>query len=288
MIADWQLLALFTSFATAAYIHVNNVFKVDGLVLVFLRGLALALTVWPILFFVELPQNISFYLYSIAVGACVVLGDKALFGAAAKHGARLTSLFISMKIFVVFAIWSLIQPAGFLALIASPTAIIGITVCYLAIVAAMIGLRRQDASFLAIIAIVPAAIFLGMADILTKLALTDIPLSQFILFFWVGQLSTVAVSGAMQWNLLKNKTAEVFTRHNIIGTAGVMVPFLFLITGFLLSVAKAPNPAYVGAITVLTTVWLTIFYKLTRGDNANMGSTAVIVLAALGLVFFTN
>ena len=288
-IADWQILALLTSFATAAYIHANNMFQVEGITLVFLRGLVFTAVCWPVMFMFPLPQTLNFYLFSLAVGGCVALGDKALFSAAAKHGGRLTSLFISLKIFFVFSVWSFIAPEGFLELWHQPLIFTGIVVCYAAMVAAMMGLRKQDASLAALIAIIPAAVFLGLADVLTKLSLEGVSLAQFTQFFWLGQVAAMVVAGIMKsYGKLTTEKAPIFTRHNFIGTFGVILPFLFLITFFLTAVAKAPNPAYVGGITVLTTVWLTLYYHWKKVDNSSLTPTFIIVTAAMGLVYLTS
>ncbi|MDD9912877.1 MAG: hypothetical protein OXR68_04615 [Alphaproteobacteria bacterium] len=290
ILQDWQILSLLTSFATAVYIHVNHTQKICGLTLVLLRGLFMVVLLGSIALFLPLPQqDWFFYFCALAIGFCVVWGDKHLLNAAAKHGGRLTSLFISMKIFLLFTVWSIIEPSSFLSLLTQPWVMVGMLACYIAMVAAMLGLRRQDHTAAAVVAVVPAAVFLSGADIFTKLGLDETAgFADMVYFLLVGQAGCVVGSAVLLRKDLCTRYRHVFSKKHLKGTAIILVPFLALVVTFVSAVSRAPNPAYVGAITVLTTVWLTVYYKLTRGDSANWQSTFVLVAAAMGLTLLTS
>ncbi len=289
VIQDWQFFALLTSFATAVYIHVNHKVQVSGLILVLLRGIFMLAVLSPVWFLFPYPKDGCFYIYGFLVGIAVVAGDKYLLDASAKHGGRLTSLFISWKIFILFAIWSFIKPQEFFVLVGHPYIFAGIIVCYMAMVWAMLHMRKQDTASAAMLAVLPAAFFLSGADIFTKLGLTEYDsIASLLQFVFIGQISCVV--GSLLWlrPQLKKSVRSVFNKQHVKGTFILIVPYLFLLVTFLLAITKAPNPAYVGAITVLTTVWLTIYYKFTQADNSSWRSTMILVASAIGLTLLTS
>ena len=289
LLDNWQFLAFIASMLTAVYIHINHKFKVSGLVLVLLRGLFMVLALLPVAVFLGLPDvGVSFYFMSVLIGLIVVIGDKFLLDAAAVHGGRLTSLFISMKMFVVFTAWSIIQPASIAPLLENGWAMAGVVGCYFMMVAAMNSMRAHDGTVKAILAIIPAVIALGTSDIFSKKALGTMEgLDVLIWFLLVTQIGCVLGSSAWLYPKLRYQTATIFNRDNIKGALVMLVPFTFMIGFFLSAIARAPNPGYVGAITVLTTVWLTIYYKITQDDSASWRSSLVLVIAAMILAYLT-
>lgn len=285
---EWYIPAIAVSFLTAMYIHTNHFFQLDGVQLVHLRAVfvfVVAAVVLPWLG--ALPTNPWLYAAAAGVGVLTTFADRNLLNAAAKYGGRLTSLFISIKIALVFVAWSVWDPASFTPLLKQPVTLAGLAACYGLMVIALIKMRRNDACLGALLAITPAAILLGMSDVLSKHVLDGTNMwSQTIAF-----LGTVSVS---QWlvsaGLLRRSGTSLrglYTWVNVQATVVIGVVFFVMVLTFLYAVVLSPNPAYVSAVSVLSTAWLTLYYKLTCGDDASLVASLVLVFAAIMLTLMT-
>ena len=98
----WQLLALIFSFFGAAIIHANHVYKIDGFTAVFLRGFMMLLLGVPLGMFLGAPTELAFYGWAAITGVLITGADVMLLNASAKHGGRLTAMYIPLKMFFVF------------------------------------------------------------------------------------------------------------------------------------------------------------------------------------------
>jgi hypothetical protein len=285
---SWQLLALVFSFFGAALIHANHVFKVDGFVLVFLRAFFVAGFGLPLFLFLSPPTQPGFYMWAALTGVVITLADVLLFNAANHHGGRLTSLYIPIKIFMVFVLWSVVDPTSFLILWETPLLLAGVLGCFVLTALALFYMRSNDASWSALLAILPVALSLTLADVFAKHAIAPgSVVAGAVMFLIVNGLVSSVLSALWLKFKRRENLAALFTKTNLTGAAVVggllLVGVSILLSAFVLS----PNPAYAGAIAVLSVVWLTIFYKITHGDDASLKASMVLVLSAVGLILLT-
>lgn len=276
----WPLLALLFSFCGAVIVGFNHYAKVDGGKLVVLRWLGVAPLAGVSLLLLPWPENPSFYLIALAMGVLLALSDKLLFDAAAKHGGRLTALYIPMKMLLGFVLWGAVDPASVTVLAAYPWRGVLVAAGFAACVYAFTHLRRNDASKAAILAIVPVAVLLSIGDVVAKYAL-EVP------------------SGDI-WQVVGNATAFLAMTNTIGCVVGLMMTRRFRPTGrevllsavfgvilmvglsvFLLSLALAPNPGYVGAITMLSALWLAIHGYFAHHERTNWWGGVLLLAGAI-------
>jgi hypothetical protein len=284
----WQLLAFIFSFFGAALIHANHVFKVDGFVLVFLRMFFVVGFGLPLFLFLPLPADPMFYFWAALAGVFVTLSDVLLLNAANHHGGRLTSLYIPLKIFMVFVLWSVVDPASFLLLWETPWVLAGVLGCFSLTALALAKLRANDASWQALLAILPVALFLTFADVFAKHAIAPgSVVAGAVMFLIVNGIVSATLSALWLKFKRQQSLGALFTKANLLAAAVVGVLLLVGVSILLSSFSLSPNPAYVGAISVLSVVWLSIFYKLVQGDDASLKASMVLVLSAVGLILLT-
>ncbi len=276
----WPLLALVFSFCGAVIVGFNHYAKVDGGKLVVLRWLGVAPLAVVSYILLPWPEKPSFYVIALAMGVLLALSDKLLFDAAAKHGGRLTALYIPMKMLLGFALWGLIEPSSVTVLAAVPWRGLLVVAGFAACIYAFTHLRRNDASKAAILAVVPVAVLLAIGDVVAKYALE-------------------APSGDV-WRVVGSATAFLAMTNSIGCVVGLMMTKRFVPTPrdmvlsalfgvilmvglsiFLLSLALAPNPGYVGAITMLSALWLAIHGYYAHGERTNWWGGVLLLAGAI-------
>lgn len=286
MIPLWALLSLGFSFAGALIIGFNQVFKIDGRVLVVWRTLGivpLGVVAW---WFFPWPSDVWFYVLSAGLGVASTVGDVLLYNASAKHGGRLAALYVPMKMLLGFVLWSLVDPASFHVLLQNPLHLAGILACFGGAFWALTHIRRSDASWPALLAVLPVAFIFAGEDVVEKLMLPH-----------GDMLQTLGYTSAMLVVLL-----SVSSIPALIGLRG-KVPFdartLLLCTGFgallmvgigvlLVALVTAPNPGYVGAVSSLSVVWLATWARVRQGERNNLWAILALVASAIGVVVLVS
>lgn len=276
----WPLLALLFSFCGAVIVGFNHYARVDGGKLVVLRWLGvapLALLAWLVL---PWPKDPLFYLTAAAMGVALALADKLLFDAAAKHGGRLTALYIPMKMLLGFALWAVIDPQSVTVLAAMPWRGLLVVAGFAACVYAFTHLRRNDASKAAIVAVVPVAVLLALGDVVAKYAL-DAPGGD--LWAVVGGASaflTVTTSVGCVVGLMMTRRFVPTLREVVLSAAFGAILMVSLCL-FLVTLALAPNPGYVGAITMLSALWLAVHGYLHHKERTNWWGGVLLLAGAV-------
>ena len=290
----WPLLAFAFSFIGALIIGYNQWAKLDGRHLTLWRYPGVLLGSLFVMPFVDLPGDGMFYISAAGMGLVLAGSDILLSNAARDHGGRLTALYIPMKVILVFAAWLALDGAQRAGLLAEPAVLAGVVLCLAGSALALNTLRRSDASWPALRAVVPVAVLLGVADIVAKILL-DQP----------GSDVRAMAGGAVGWMLVTGLVAAGFSYIVMVraphkkrvkvgmpmadivkaGLFGLLL--LGGITVLLTALALAPNPGYVGAITMLSAVWLSIWGYVRNGERTSLLAGIVLVLSALVLALLT-
>lgn len=286
MLFTWPVLALIFSFFGAAIIHANHVFKLDGFIAVFIRGFILLLIGLPLSLYLGAPQEQTFYIFAAAAGVIITVADILLMNASATHGGRLTALYIPLKIFFLFFLWGLLEPTSITGL--SSAQLITILACFTLTAMALLNFRRSDASMKALFAVIPIALLFTGADVFAKEAIsTSNLIGSALIFLSVSGIIAAVLSGGWIKFHRKQSLLSVCTKDNIIGATVMGLILMVGVPIMLSAIALAPNPAYVGAITILASVWLTIYYKVSRGDDASLTASMVMIISAIVLTLVT-
>ena len=281
--ALWPLLALVFSLCGAVIVGFNHYAQVDGAKLVVLRwlgvvplaGLSFVLLPWP--------TDMLFYALAAAMGLGLALADKLLFNAAAVHGGRLTALYIPMKMLLGFGLWGLLAPASVTMLLGEPWRGLLVLAGFMACIYAFVHLRRNDASKAALVAVLPVAVLLALGDVVAKYALGT---PEGGLGPVVGSasafLAVTTTVGCMVGMLMAGRFVP--TRREVVLSAIFGVILMVSLSLFLVTLALAPNPGYVGAITMLSALWLAVHGYFHHGERTSWWSGMLLVAGAVLVV----
>lgn len=276
----WVWLSLGFSFCGAVIVGFNHYAKVDGGRLVVLRWLGvapLAALAWMVL---PWPQQPGFYVTALAMGVGLAFSDKLLFNAAAKHGGRLTALYIPMKMLLGFVLWGLLDPASVTVLAAVPWRGLLVVTGFAACVYAFTHLRRHETSKAALLAVVPVAVLLAIGDVVAKYALAA-PGGD--LWAVVGSATAfLAMTNSIGCAVGLAMTGRfVPTRRDVLLSALFGVILMMGLSVLLLALALAPNPGYVGAITMLSALWLAIHGYFEHNETTNWWGGVLLLAGAI-------
>ncbi len=285
----WQVLALMFSLIVAAVIHLNHVYKIDGIVLVILRAIPMVLIGVITLFFLDIPQGYWFYIISVFMGMLWMLADMILFNMAARHGGRVASLFQPIKIFFVFILWIILKPETLEALLNPVWKLYGVIFCFFLIAGAMLTIRKSDAKWDTLLLVSAVAVLLGVDDTIAKIILEDESVLGGAMAFSVVSAASASVSACFVYKYIyKNQLTRIFTKHHMKGSflSGTLLTFGFF--AFYIALSLSPNPAYVLAIVVLSVLWLTVYYRIKHHEKSNLWSGLVMMIGAIGLMLITG
>lgn len=278
----WPFFALAFSFWGAVIIGYNHWAQVDGRTLVVLRTLG----VWPLalvsLAFLPWPKDVTFYMVAAGMGTGLAYADTLLFNAAANHGGRLTALYIPLKMLIGFWLWIVVDPASALPLLAAPWKMVAVAAGFGACGVALMLLRQASASWTALAAVLPVALLLALGDVVAKEALGDVTAENgwaVVIGRTVAFLAVTTTVGSVGGLLLGGKIH--FTRADALRSAGFGAVLLTGLSLLLLTLAIAPNPGYVAAITMLSALWLAVWGHFVHGERNNLLAGLALVAGAM-------
>lgn len=280
----WAGLALLFSFFGSAIIHTNQIFKMEGLTLVFLRGVMLTLIGVPFILIMGAPTDPMFYGLAALTAIGISAGDHFLFNASAKHGSHLSALYIPLKIFTVFIVWSLFDPSSLTPLLNETWRLLVVLGLFVAIALALLNMQKCKATWAGIMAVVPTALLFTFSDVFAKEGLNGAQSIVEPIIFFIVTSSVSGVFAAIAMLIQKKMDKNIFSAHNLKGGAVLSAVMVVGIPIMLWAFALSPNPAYVGAITVLAGVWLSLYHKFKNGGDVNFKSVFTLIICAIILL----
>lgn len=285
----WPWLALGFSFCGALIIGYNQWARLDGRALVVLRVLG----VWPLALlstlFLPWPGDWQFYTVAAAMGAGLAYGDVLLFNASATYGGRLAALYVPLKMLIGFALWALLAPETLLPLLLEPWRIGALVLGFGLCGGALMFLRRADASWMALVAVLPVAMLFALSDVVAKAALGEVTAQQGLLPVMgrtVAFLTMTSTVGAVGGLILGKPWKPTLREVLLAALFGVVL--LSGLSLLLVTLALAPNPGYVAAITMLSALWLALMGYVVRREHNNWWAGVALLAGAVAVAVATS
>ncbi|NBX86280.1 MAG: hypothetical protein EBQ80_03425 [Proteobacteria bacterium] len=276
----WVWMALGFSFCGAVIVAYNQWAKLDGRALVVGRVVG----IWPLaglsLVFFPWPVEWQFYAVAALMGVGLAYADVCLFNASRKHGARLTAMYVPLKMLLAFGLWVMINPMSLLPVLSVWWKVVLLVVGFGLCSGALGNIRRSDTGLRALVAVLPVAVLFALADVVAKHLLGEVGgnwsdvVGRAVAFLAVT--STVGAVGGVIFGGLPR-----YKRRQFLRAAGFGVTLLMSLTLLLLTIWLAPNPGYVAAITMLSGLWLAFYGRFMRGERNNWWAGLVLLLGAL-------
>lgn len=284
--AWWPVGAVVFSVFGALIVGFNQWANLPGVQLVRWRCLG----VWPLAllgaWLLPWPTAWGFYATAVAMGLGLAVADVALFNASRVHGARLAALYIPLKMLLAFVGWAILAPTSLWPLVSEvwrvPLLLVGFGLCS----GAMLFIRRNDASWAGLLAVVPVAVLFALGDVVAKLALPPVQGGLLaVAGSAVAFLTVTTTTGAVASLWLKEGDAAAPLTwpgwRTVPLAAGFGALLLTGLTLLLVVLALAPNPGYVTAVSMLSVVFLAVWARWMRGERNNLWAGLALVVGAM-------
>lgn len=278
----WPLLALGFSFCGAVIIGFNQWAKLPGEHLVVGRWLGAAPVALALLMVLPFPKDIGFYAVAAVMGVGLAYADKLLFDASHTHGGRLTALYVPLKMLLALVLWAVFDPRSLIPVLMQPWRLPllfgGVALC----AGALMFLRQSDTSMKAIMAVLPVATLFAVGDVVAKHALPAADASLGLaavaggaVAFLFTTMSVGSLGGILLYGWPRMGVAEA-AKSALFGLI-----LLLSLTLLLVTLALAPNPGYVAAVTMLSALWLALWAHGRHGAQENLWAGLGLLLGAV-------
>lgn len=269
---------------------INQHIRIPGKILTFWRGFIPALLT-PILLFtlpIELPTDPLFYIFSIIAGALTKYRDVIRFDLAKDRLVAPLSRIMSLKVWIVFILWTLHDDLYRAELFSKPDVLSGICLSILIAGYASFRIKKCDITLSVIARGWPVLVMASMIDILNKLSMDSST-------FWGGVITYIFITNLVILfvsvpDMLKDKNIRAYFVPDfpVICTIFGIVTLLLLIAKCS-SISLAENAAYVSILGYMTPVLVSIVNKFMHiEDKSDMRAGFLLVLSTVSLIYFTR
>ena len=279
----WGIFALFAGLTYCVQSEINKHYKVEGFTLNTFRSLFAAAMMVPLLPFMEWPSIPVYYLVIILEAAISVVCMMAQYTLAAKKNGRVACLHQPIAILLTFVFWLMLEQSQRQFLIDNPGNAAGIGLAFVIFMFSIQFIRKNDAGWQALLAVVPIAVLYSLMSVISKIALESggTLLAISLNFVFLSNVFMFLISLPVFYSLNKQKfMPEKPALHCAGGVA-----FFHTISWVLACIAiiLTPNPAYVTVITGLAPIWFMIYYKII-GEKDDASPVAGLFMAAAAII----
>lgn len=284
----WVLLSIFANWAMIVQIQINQKHKYSGLILNNYRSFFSTAILVPFIPWMDFPNDITFYLVCFLTAAISVVCMVVQYNLAAKKNGRVANLHQPIVIFLTFITWLFIDQSQMTFFQENLPNTLLVIIAFVTFFISLQFIRRNDAGFEALKAIIPVAILYSVLVIATKLILQTgqdaLPICLSFVFVCNGIMSLLAYP-LNKSRFFKEDDKIKIDRRFMINTFGIS--FFHTLSWVLISLAfiMAPNAAYPVAISSMAPVWFMIYYWITKQkDDASPVAGLVMACGAVLLV----
>ena len=274
----WGILALFAGLTYCIQTEINKHYRVEGFTLNTYRSLFAALMVIPLLPLMEWPTTPAYYLVVILEAAISVVCMMAQYNLAAKKNGRVACLHQPIAILLTFVFWLMLEESQRQFLMDNPLNALGIAVAFLIFMFSIQFIRKNDAGWEALLAVMPIAVLYSIMSVISKIALEEgeTLFSISMNFVFLCNIFMFLMSLPVLYSLKKMTLKP--DRELLICSSSVA--FFHTISWVLacMAVILTPNPAYVSVITGLAPIWFMIYYKF-KGETDDASPVAGLFMA---------
>lgn len=284
----WGFFALLAGLTYCIQSETNKHFKVDGFELNTYRSLISVVLLLPLIPLMEWPRIPEYYLVLLLEASISVVCMMAQYNLSAKKNGRIACLHQPIAILLTFMIWFALSPEQRAVFFAHPEKAIYIGTGFILFFFGLQTIRKNDAGWAALLAVMPIAVLYSIMAVVSKIALEQgedmfgISLNfVFLCNVLMFLLSAPIYYGMKKASSIPKKT--LFKASAYVAVAHSLSWFFFC-----LAVILTPNPAYVGVITGLAPLWFLLYYKIRKIDDDASPVGGLIIGAAAILILFSS
>jgi len=284
----WHIGGLLMGIGQAAYLLINQHFRIESRLLMYWRGFGIAALALPLALLAgPWPHDVWFYFFAAATGILVGFFDRLIFQFSAQYGAGIVSRLLALCLPLAFIFWLALHPAHMNTLASKPHIWL-LPVALLGTLASVLLLKRDPVSRTAVIALVPLYLLGASIDVLNKTAMQHgNGMPGFILYAVIVSLMAGIVT--LLW---PRKSAAPVTANALAavwqgGALIVIIGGAYVVLKAS-SISSAPNPAFITALNLTGPFWVMVWNIWRKHpDSTNLWAGFGCVASALLLVFAT-
>lgn len=288
---SWVFPALGFSFCFAAYLLLNQHYKIPAAAMVLWRGMGCVVLLSPIVVFLDWPKDPVFYGIIAVMGIFAGVYERQTYDIAARGNAGgLSRLLLPLSLWVSFIIWILLSADVRMQYLERPLESIGVLIALALCAGGMIWMHRSRLDAALLYVVMPAAVLRGVTDVLNKTAMMHsadmFPQNLPVYVWWLSVWVVITV-------LVQNRiTAGKFIPENPFRMDYAKPGIILSVTLIALMLCKGaamqftPNPAYVTAVGLMSAIWVAAYHRARREpDPSHLWAGALVVLGTVLLVF---
>jgi len=301
MAMSWVFYAFLFSCAMVILALTAEHYRGRMLKLLFMMRAGTLLAILPIFLWLPLPTHPVFYIATFGASLCFAYADLIFFGLMSKSGAGVVSRVEPLTTWLVFFVWTALNPALLLSYLASPLQLAGIVVALSGCVYFALRLKNCPVTWPVIKRMLPVIIIAVAGLSLSKTAMNYSDFHSGIWAYMAAQsllcvcvyllcfrMKSLPTLGELDVPF-QNKGKALLSRHDLVMGACACIGMLSTQSLKYYAITLADNPAYVTVFAFLVPIWLFGIYRLMgRKEEADVVSGFGIVACAFLLVVFTR
>lgn len=294
----WWIFSLLTSLMVAVYFLANQIFKMNGLLMMVYRGFLVALIVLPFVIFRTPIKEPLFYLYCSLQGLAIAFNDNRFLRASKAFGAEVTSTIQPISVGIIFIMWLIFKPYTIALYAENPIKSMGIVACLVGITYAIIKIKNSKASKIAFLYLLPVLFLLSVGDILNKQSMFHGRENLTTAIFYYAFITGIICGACNLFVYIrkKQKISTIFKKKNLKKGLAVSVIAVILMAFKNLAMFSASNPAYASAIILMSPIWIILwnnFNAYIKGKKSgyakvNIKLISLLLLCVISLVLLNN
>ncbi len=294
----WWAFALCASLISALSSYSNQIFKMNGLLLMVYRGFLVALITLPAVLMLPPIKEPLYYVFCTLQGMCIAFNDNRFFRAVKAFGAEVTSIIQPISISFIFVFWLFFKPSQFNEYCQAPLTSAGIIACLAGITFSIIKIRNSKSSSKAFLFLLPMLIILSFGDIFNKKSMyygQENLTSAIVNYAFITGI-ICGISNLFVYIKKRKKISAIFKGKNIARGAILSIIIIISMAFKNLAMNYAKNPAYVSAIILLSPIWIitgnNIYVKLKKAktgySHVKPWLAGLLLISVIGLVMLNR
>lgn len=296
MFDSWAFQAVAASFLMEVYFQQNQNVRLNGVVFMVYRGLAMALMLIPFTPFFPPIDNWQFYVFCILTGLGIAFIDYYYFKAIRYWGAEVVTSIQPLNIGLIFIIWLTLKPSLILFYLQEPLKFVLIILCLIGIMISMVKYNQVKVSRKALRYLLPALLVGALSENINKQALIygdNNPISAIFYYILVTAVTIGVVNLARYVN--SGEPLRILISWKNLKHCWIFIVLILAMTVRNMALNTAVNPAYVAAIIYLYVVWIMLSNNLKaclgkniRYQQMNKKIVALLLVSVVGLILLTG
>lgn len=288
---SWVGLSLGSALTAAVMPIMHEKIRAERLSMMFWLRVVMLLIALPVLAFVGLPDNPTFYAATFVTAFIWAYADLSSIRAAEEFGAGVITRLIPLNVLVTFFMWIALDPETLTRYMEAPFRGLGILAATAAAVFFAMRLQKGPVTREHLRALGPVILMSGMGVVYAKIALDSASSMHSGVFGYMAlqALLMIIIFGVLEavWNPVPRAVfaGRVAMTSGLLMGLNTVVHMILKTYGYQL----VENPAYISVVILTTPIWVMLYYRLVQKQPVgDVKAGLMVVLSVLALLGFVS